>query len=109
MAPRFSGIPFLQHPIPAAPRSCTMGCWLPRAMAGSGRRLNLAFPAARSDPRSIGGPGGKNRLVWFLPADRSRLETVPGEPGKSWPAAPPAATQRCWGVPVAAASYNTPI
>ncbi|XP_064894540.1 tubby-related protein 1 isoform X3 [Columba livia] len=53
----------------------------------------------RSDPRSVGGPGGANRLVWFLLADRSWLQAAPS---KSWPAAPPAAAQRCWGVPVVA-------
>lgn len=87
MAPRFSGTPFLQHPIPAAPCSCSMGCWLPQAMAGSDKRLNSEFPTAGSDLRSVGGPGGENRLVWFLPADRSQLETAPSETGKSRPVA----------------------
>lgn len=76
-----------------APHSCSTLLplhWVPQAMAGSGRRLNLVFPAVRSDLRSVGGPGGENRLIWFLPADRSWLEMAPG---KSRPVAPPAAVQ----------------
>lgn len=69
MAPRFSGTPFLQHPIPAAPCSCSMGCWLPQAMAGSGKRLNSEFPTAGSDLRSVGG-AGRGKQACLVPPGR---------------------------------------
>lgn len=54
------------------------------------------FPVAGSNLRSVGGPGGENKLVWFLQADRLWLETVPG---KSQRAAPLAAVQQLQGSP----------
>lgn len=60
MAPRFRW-----HPIPAAPRSRSGGCRPPRAMAGSGRRLNSAFlPRCRVQPEEHWGAGrGKQALL----------------------------------------------